>query len=152
MSSTAVKSPYLLTMCSTSIALLPLFSGPSHRAPKPPLCPTNSWPLLRGSSLARRALELLGRHQHLGRHAGHVRALGIVEAHFQYDRFDVPLAPVYITLRGEVGFRGLEEDFSCSHGAAGELDLQHVAQANVVRLGFRDRRPHPGVAEIDDGH
>ena len=40
----------------------------------------------------------------------------------------------------------------CTAGAAGHHDAQAVAQLHRVGLGFRQRRVHPGLGQVHDGH
>src|ERR1700737_1596235 len=113
-SSTAVNSPYFFTMWSTSMALT---TGPdalfplarAGRVGEPPFALKSATmallPPLYGRLLAGRGLELFLRDQHLGRHPGHIRPLGIVQTDLENDGSDVALAPAHVALGGEVSLR-----------------------------------------------
>src|SRR5215467_13520318 len=69
--------------------------------------------LLRGiCTLGAAVLDLIGRYEYFGGHAGNIRALGIVEADLQDDRLDVALPPADIALSGVVSFNAFEENLA----------------------------------------
>src|SRR3984957_12419511 len=91
------------------------------------------------SALGRLTFQLLRRHQHLRRHSRHVRALGIVETHFQHDRLDGALAPAHIALRREISLDAFEEDFAGAARPAWQSHAKRVSIADMVGIRFRDR-------------
>src|SRR5712691_10506590 len=155
---TAVKSPYFLTMRSTSMALGMAALGDAP-LPLPKPAPASA-PLLRELKSAimvahRRLLfscpfNLIGRDQHFRCHARHVSAFRIVQTHFQYDGLDIALAAAYVTLCGEICFGRFEKYFAAGNRAARQADAQRVSQPNVIGVRLWNGCAHPGIAEVDN--
>ena len=76
---------------------------------------------------------------------------GIVETNFQYHGLDVAFAAADVALGGEIRLRGFEKHLAGSLRSTGQADAQCVSEANMISLGFRDRRAHPGIAKIHNG-
>src|SRR5438046_642694 len=85
------------------------------------------------------AAQLCLRDQHIRGHAWNIGALGIVEAHLENDGLDVALLATYVSLSGEICFRGLEENFPASDRSSRKADAQGVANANVISVCFSNR-------------
>ena len=90
------------------------------------------------------------RHQHVRSHTGHVQFARIGNAKLQSNRFNVALAAADVALGGEIAFHCLEINFAGDHLPAGHADLEGIAKRDVISVGFRNRGPYPGVAQIHD--
>src|ERR1019366_3809404 len=96
--------------------------------------------------------HLCRRHQHFRRHPRHIRTFWILQPHLQCDRPYVALPAPHIPLRREIRFRRLIKNFPRNHRPSRQPHPQRVSQSNMIGVRLRNRREHPGVAEIHHRH
>src|SRR6266702_1749081 len=142
---TASKSPYFFTMFSTAMAW--------------PSCP-EWWPLLRVKMLIGfpfqrcplLAIQKTLRKKDLGRHSRDVSLPLIVDEQLQPHRANIALRPAVVALRRKVCLRCLGNNLAGDALSSRHTHIESVAQLHGLRLRLRNRRVHPGLRQIDDGH